>query len=45
MFKTRPAQIKAAGEDDGLEEGQFRALVSVFGNVDRAPRRPPRPTG
>jgi HK97 family phage prohead protease len=34
MFKTRPAQIKAAGEDDGLEEGQFRALVSVFGNVD-----------
>ena len=34
MFKTRPVQIKAAGEDDGLDEGQFRALVSVFGNVD-----------
>lgn len=34
MFKSRPAQIKAAGEEDGLAEGQFRALVSVFGNVD-----------
>lgn len=34
MFKARPATIKAAGTDDGLQEGQFRALVSVFGNVD-----------
>lgn len=27
-------QIKAAGEDDGLAPGQFRALVSAFGNRD-----------
>ena len=27
-------QIKAAGPDDGLKEGQFRAYASVFGNVD-----------
>lgn len=26
--------VKAAGPDDGLKEGQFRALVSVFGNED-----------
>ncbi len=26
--------IKAVGEADGLLEGQFRALVSVFGNID-----------
>jgi hypothetical protein len=34
MHKTAPAQIKAAGSADGLADGQFRALVSVFGNVD-----------
>lgn len=34
MHKTCPTQIKAAGPDDGLKEGQFRALVSVFGNRD-----------
>lgn len=34
LFKTVPAKIKAAGPDDGLEEGQFEAIVSVFGNVD-----------
>jgi HK97 family phage prohead protease len=34
MFKNAPVQVKAAGPDDGLEDGQFRALVSVFGNVD-----------
>jgi HK97 family phage prohead protease len=34
LHKTCPAQVKAAGPDDGLEEGQFRAVVSVFGNKD-----------
>lgn len=34
MHKSCPAQIKAAGADDGLLEGQFRAIVSVFGNKD-----------
>lgn len=35
MFtKSCPARIKAAGTEDGLEEGQFRAVVSVFGNKD-----------
>lgn len=34
MFKNAPVQVHAAGPDDGLEEGQFKALVSVFGNVD-----------
>lgn len=34
MHKTCHAQIKAAGTEDGLAEGQFRALVSVFGNKD-----------
>ena len=28
------ASVKAAGSADGLEEGQFDALVSVFGNED-----------
>ncbi|MFI5685897.1 HK97 family phage prohead protease [Streptomyces sp. NPDC051636] len=28
------AKVKAAGVTDGLEEGQFRALVSVFNNED-----------
>lgn len=30
--KSYPAQVKAAG--DGLGDGEFEALVSVFGNVD-----------
>ena len=36
MPRTKEAQarIKAAGPADGLQEGQFRALVSVFGNED-----------
>jgi HK97 family phage prohead protease len=34
MFKNAAVQVKAAGPDDGLEDGQFKALVSVFGNVD-----------
>lgn len=34
LHKSCPVAIKAAGEDDGLAEGQFRALVSVFGNKD-----------
>lgn len=34
LHKSCPVAIKAVGEDDGLEEGQFRALVSVFGNKD-----------
>lgn len=34
MHKSVPAQIKAAGTDDGLLDGQFKALVSVFGNKD-----------
>lgn len=32
--KALNVRIKAAGEDDGLSPGRFRALVSVFGNVD-----------
>ncbi|MFJ2514690.1 HK97 family phage prohead protease [Streptomyces griseoviridis] len=32
--KEAAARIKAAGPADGLEVGQFRALVSVFGNED-----------
>jgi HK97 family phage prohead protease len=34
MFKNATVQVKAAGPDDGLEDGQFKALVSVFNNVD-----------
>lgn len=36
MPRTKEARvkIKAVGTDDGLQEGQFRALVSVFGNED-----------
>jgi len=34
VLKAAPVQIKAAGTDDGLQEGQFRALVAVFNNVD-----------
>lgn len=32
-LKDLPVQIKA-GPDDGLDEGQFTAYASVFGNVD-----------
>lgn len=32
--KDFQAVVKAAGEADGLVEGQFEALVSVFGNED-----------
>lgn len=32
--KECKARIKAAGPADGLQEGQFTALVSVFGNKD-----------
>lgn len=32
--KEAHARIKAAGPADGLQDGQFRALVSVFGNED-----------
>jgi HK97 family phage prohead protease len=28
------AAVKAVGEQDGLEDGQFEAIVSVFGNED-----------
>lgn len=34
LVKSRPINIKAAGTEDGLVEGQFRAVVSVFGNKD-----------
>lgn len=34
MHKTCPVKVKAAGEADGLEEGQFEAIVSAFGNKD-----------
>lgn len=32
--KSMPLEVKAAGPDDGLEEGQFIGYASVFGNVD-----------
>jgi uncharacterized protein len=34
MFKSAKCELKALGEPDGLEPGQFKALVSVFGNID-----------
>ena len=34
LTKSCPVRVKAAGDDDGLDEGQFTALVSVFGNKD-----------
>ncbi|MFI7249798.1 HK97 family phage prohead protease [Micromonospora chalcea] len=34
LIKTAPARIKAAGKADGLGDGEFEAIVSVFGNVD-----------
>lgn len=33
-LKTSPAKVKAAGDADGLNEGEFKAIVSVFGNID-----------
>jgi len=35
MFtKSCDARVKAVGDADGLEDGVFEAMVSVFGNVD-----------
>lgn len=35
MFtKSAPVLVKAVGEADGLSDGVFEAIVSVFGNVD-----------
>lgn len=34
LTKSCTVQVKAVGSDDGLEEGVFEAIVSVFGNVD-----------
>lgn len=33
-IKSAPFKVKAAGERDGLKEGQFEGYASVFGNVD-----------
>lgn len=33
-IKNVPLRIKQAGTDDGLDEGEFIAYASVFGNVD-----------
>lgn len=34
LTKSMPVFVKAVGESDGLEDGTFEAIVSVFGNVD-----------
>lgn len=34
LTKTCPVQLVKSGTADGLEEGQFEAFVSVFGNKD-----------
>ncbi len=34
LHKSCAVKVKAAGTEDGLLEGQFRAVVSVFGNKD-----------
>lgn len=34
LTKDAALKIKAVGEDDGLEAGQFTAYASVFGNID-----------
>lgn len=34
LHKSYAAKVKAAGTEDGLSDGQFRAVVSVFGNKD-----------
>ena len=33
-IKSAPFTVKAAGPDDGLEEGQFVGYASAFGNAD-----------
>ncbi len=33
-LKTFSGQVKAVGEADGLEHGQYESIVSVFGNKD-----------
>lgn len=33
-IKSAPVTIKAAGEQDGAQDGVFEAIVSAFGNVD-----------
>lgn len=33
-IKNAAAKVKAVGDTDGLAEGQFEAIVSVFGNKD-----------
>lgn len=33
-LKNAAAKVKAAGDADGLDDGQFEAIVSVFGNED-----------
>ena len=35
QFKTVDIAIKAAGPEDGLEEGEFIGYASVFDNIDR----------
>lgn len=34
LTKSMPVFVKAVGEADGLDDGTFEAIVSVFGNVD-----------
>jgi uncharacterized protein len=34
MIKSCAAKIKAAGEAEGMNDGEFEAIVSVFDNVD-----------
>lgn len=34
LTKSMPVFVKAVGESDGLDDGTFEAIVSVFGNVD-----------
>ena len=34
LIRDYSVKIKAVGKDDGLDDGQFEAIVSVFGNVD-----------
>lgn len=34
LYKSYPVKVKAAAEQDGLGQGQFEAIVSVFGNID-----------
>lgn len=33
-YKMTPLDVKAAGADDGLKEGEFVGYASVFGNID-----------